>query len=300
MYTRKFWNVLIVDDQEDVHHVTQLALKRESFFGADLKFHHAHSAAEARALFERQKGTWWDLAVAFIDVVMEDDHAGLDLCNYIRNEVGNQTAQIVLRTGQPGKAPARQVIDDYNISMYITKEEANSERLYVVVKTALQQFFTMDTVVGSAWRMNMLRNLGDSPDQIAEFATRYHRSTKIGEGLTLNAAYDLGDYYIGSGCFADKAEYEKTKRHILSRASAKLLRSQFEAPNPSSRYTLLRRSAVIDNHLVVQTRLLGSDDFVYLVIREPTCPRELHDFYGFLLSEELAFLAEILVGKRRR
>ena len=34
MFSRKFWNVLIVDDEPDIHEVTKLTLKKEDIWGA--------------------------------------------------------------------------------------------------------------------------------------------------------------------------------------------------------------------------------------------------------------------------
>jgi len=44
-----------------------------------------------------------------IDVVMETDTAGLELCQYIREKMKNQLTRIYIRTGQPGIAPERTV-----------------------------------------------------------------------------------------------------------------------------------------------------------------------------------------------
>ena len=53
-----------------------------------LKLHHANSAKEARELLQANPMLRYELAVALIDVVMETDHAGLDLCKYLREELG--------------------------------------------------------------------------------------------------------------------------------------------------------------------------------------------------------------------
>jgi len=80
------------------------------------------------------------IAVAFIDVVMETDTAGLDLCEYMRTTANNKLTQIYIRTGQPGVAPERQVIDKYDISGYFTKMETNEDKLYSLVKAGIRQY----------------------------------------------------------------------------------------------------------------------------------------------------------------
>ena len=101
------WTILIVDDEEEIHKVTKMVLGRIQFDGKPLQFIHAYSANEAKPLLQETP----NIALALIDVVMETDSAGLDLVNWIRNDLKNETVRIVLRTGQPGQAPEQSVIE---------------------------------------------------------------------------------------------------------------------------------------------------------------------------------------------
>ena len=74
------WCVLLVDDEPQVHEVTRLALRGFEFQQRGLELLSAYSAAEARAVFAQRD----DIALALIDVVMETEHAGLDLVRYLR------------------------------------------------------------------------------------------------------------------------------------------------------------------------------------------------------------------------
>lgn len=130
------WKVLIVDDESAVHEITDLALKNFEFEGRGLKFLHAFSAEDARRVLLSHK----DIALALVDVVMEDEHAGLDLIRYIRDELDNQLIRIVLRTGQPGQAPERTVIREYDINDYKEKTELTSTKLYSTVYTSLRSY----------------------------------------------------------------------------------------------------------------------------------------------------------------
>ncbi len=78
------------------------------------------------------------MAVVLLDVVMESDGAGLDLVEYIRKELGNDTVRIILRTGQPGQAPERQVIVDYDINDYKAKTELTGDKLFTSLTAALR------------------------------------------------------------------------------------------------------------------------------------------------------------------
>lgn len=97
------WKVLIVDDEPEVHAVTKLALNDFSLNGKTLEFVSAYSGEEAKAIFKAHN----DIAVVLLDVVMEADDAGLQVADYIRNELDNHFTRIILRTGQPGQAPEK-------------------------------------------------------------------------------------------------------------------------------------------------------------------------------------------------
>jgi signal transduction histidine kinase len=130
------WRILVVDDDPEVLAVTRLALGDFSFEGQPLEILDAASGAEARALWERESG----IALVLLDVVMETDHAGLDFVRFVRDEHGDDKVRIVLRTGQPGQAPALEVINQYEIDDYRTKTELTFQRLVVVVTTALRTY----------------------------------------------------------------------------------------------------------------------------------------------------------------
>lgn len=128
------WTVLIVDDVPDMHVVTKLAMRGFTFEGRGIEWLSAHSATEARELLATRR----DIALALLDVVMESDRAGLDLARHIRDELGNRTMRIVLRTGEPGEAPPLSVIDDYEIDDYYNKTEMTLERMTILFKSALR------------------------------------------------------------------------------------------------------------------------------------------------------------------
>lgn len=169
------WNVLLVDDDPDVLAVTKLALRDTTVYGLPIRIYTAESKAEAikmlNTTFALKGASEGSLAVAFIDVVMETDHAGLELCDYIRNTLDNQSMQLYIRTGQPGVAPERDVIDKYDISGYFTKVETTEQKLYTLVKSGVRQWYsiyyahlisdlTTDVVLHSHSRQELLDTFG--------------------------------------------------------------------------------------------------------------------------------------------
>jgi len=134
--TEEKWKVLIIDDEEDIHHITKMALKRFKLDDKSLVFLHAYSADEAKEVLSKET----DIALIFLDVVMETDDAGLLLAKWIRQDLNNKFSRIVLRTGQPGQAPEEQVIVEYDINDYKEKTELDRKKLFTTVFTALRAY----------------------------------------------------------------------------------------------------------------------------------------------------------------
>lgn len=130
------WKILIVDDDEEVHSITRLALKSFQFDGRPLQFLHAHSGKEG--LEQLRKHT--DIALCLLDVVMETEDAGLTLVEAIRNELNNHFVRIVLRTGQPGQAPEETIIADYDINDYKEKTELTRAKLHTLLFSCLRSY----------------------------------------------------------------------------------------------------------------------------------------------------------------
>ena len=142
---RPSWKVIVADDEPDVHRVTQFALQGFKFEGAGIQILSAYSAAEAMTLVAANPET----AILLLDVVMETENAGLEIVHRIRDELGNKRIRIVLRTGQPGKAPEAQVIAQYDINDYREKTEMTGLRLTTVMHSCLRAFRDITTIEAS-------------------------------------------------------------------------------------------------------------------------------------------------------
>lgn len=130
------WKILIVDDEIEVHKVTKAVLSDVVIEGKNLEFISAYSKAEAYDILKEIK----DIVVVFLDVVMETDDAGLQLVKDIREEMHNDLIRIVLRTGQPGCAPERDVIVKYKINDYKEKAELTSDKLFTTLVVAIRSY----------------------------------------------------------------------------------------------------------------------------------------------------------------
>ncbi|NJB66518.1 signal transduction histidine kinase [Desulfobaculum xiamenense] len=155
---RERWKLLVVDDEREVHALTRLVLGDFLFDGVGLEFLHAYSAAEARGVLE-QNG---DVAVILLDVVMETPDAGLVLTQWIREELGNPFVRIVLRTGQPGEAPEKRVLLEYEINDYKYKTELTDERLFASLTTAVRSYRHLRELERSRAELEVERDRAES------------------------------------------------------------------------------------------------------------------------------------------
>jgi signal transduction histidine kinase/DNA-binding NarL/FixJ family response regulator len=137
------WKVAVIDDDPAVHDGTRYALYDYVLNGQKLDILSAYSADEGRHLLRNHA----DIAVVLLDVVMETDSAGLQLVGFIRNELKNETVRIILRTGQPGQAPERRVIVDYDINDYKAKTELTADRLFTAMTAALRSYQQIQRMV---------------------------------------------------------------------------------------------------------------------------------------------------------
>jgi signal transduction histidine kinase/DNA-binding response OmpR family regulator len=135
------WKVLVVDDEPDVNEMTRFALKNFEFAGKQVQIFQAMSGREARDILAAEP----DMAVALIDVVMETDDAGLQLVDFIRNELKYSLIRLIIRTGQSGKAPEKEVIERYDIDDYKNKTELKANKLYTALRVALKSYHDLST-----------------------------------------------------------------------------------------------------------------------------------------------------------
>lgn len=131
--------ILVVDDERDVHLLSHISLKSLTYDRRGVEILTAGSAEEALRIMVEVP----NIAVVLLDLVMEDGRSGLDLCRRIRGELRNHLVRLVLRTGQSGKAPEREILQTYDIDGYLPKAELTAARLFSSVRTSLKAFYEL-------------------------------------------------------------------------------------------------------------------------------------------------------------
>lgn len=179
------YNVLVVDDEEDVRSVTKLCLKGMKYKDTPVKVTEAASKAEAIELLKNNYGHVYVCAI--VDVVMESDHAGLELVEHIRKTLNNNSMSIFLRTGQPGQAPEREVMEKLGLDGYVLKTELTDDKLYTMTLASIKSTLR-------AWPYE------NAVGQLGLF--RYGAYEKAAFMKQVDAAYALADKLADKASFA--------------------------------------------------------------------------------------------------
>ncbi len=216
----EIWKVLIVDDDPEIHSVTQLALSDLMVLDRRLEYLHAYSGQDACQLIEDND----DIVLVLLDVVMETDDAGLNVVKYIRETLSRKDIRIVLRTGQPGYAPEESVIKYYDINDYKTKTELTRRKLVTTVYAAIRSYQQIATVnqnrlglekiVASAAELLELRSIKEYAQGVLEQLNRLFADDMSGvfcargQGI-IDSADDLSFYILGQSGFSSELVNQK-------------------------------------------------------------------------------------------
>lgn len=149
---KKIWKIIIADDDPEVHNITRMVLNDYSFEGRPLKLLSAYSGAEAKQLICANP----DTAIILLDVVMETYDAGLQLVRYVREDLKNAFVRIILRTGQPGRVPEKDIVIDFDVNGYNEKTELTVQKLYTTVITALRSYRDLQILEQRRYRLEQI------------------------------------------------------------------------------------------------------------------------------------------------
>jgi len=131
-----YWNILVVDDEEEVHSITNIVLKNFIFKNKKIKLYDTYNVEDTKKILKSDI----EFSLIFLDIVMEIDNAGLVITKFIREDLNNFITRIILRTGQPGNAPEQKIIIDYDINDYKEKTELTATKLTTSVVSSLRSY----------------------------------------------------------------------------------------------------------------------------------------------------------------
>nr|WP_107912428.1 hybrid sensor histidine kinase/response regulator [Streptomyces chartreusis] len=183
------WNVLVVDDDLDVHAVTKLILKNKQWRDQKFEISHAYSMAQAADMIDQDGG----FHVVLVDVVMEAENSGLELCELIRQQCPRST-RIILRTGQAGLVPEEEILNEYDIDYYLHKSDVTPERLFAVVRACLRSSQDISTLLAYGKQLqSFTRTLQyvSTVDDLVVFMREALRFLELKHNCRTVFAYDL-------------------------------------------------------------------------------------------------------------
>jgi phosphoserine phosphatase RsbU/P len=156
------WKILIVDDEEEIHNVTQFALSDYEYKEKGLHFLHAYTGEESIKMLRTEE----DVALVLLDVVMETNDAGLKTVERIRKELHNEFIRIIMRTGQPGQAPEDEIILKYDINDYKNKTELTDKKLFTTITTGLRSY--SDIIEIESFRKNLEQKVEERTAEVVK------------------------------------------------------------------------------------------------------------------------------------
>lgn len=140
------WTILVADDDEMVHVVTELVLRGLTFEDRPVQLASTRSASETLSYLADHP----EVAVLLLDVVMETDSAGLELIEDIRKRLAMRDLRIVVRTGQAGYSEPASVIESFDVNGFARKEALSHQELRDVVILGLRCYRDIRRAAGSA------------------------------------------------------------------------------------------------------------------------------------------------------
>ena len=206
----KVWRILVIDDDESVHHVTQLVLADAIIENRSLEIVSAYSSKEAREILLKDNS----FCMAFVDVVMETDHAGLELVEWIRNILKNQAIRLILRTGQAGSAPEAKVIKEFDINDYKEKTDFTAGKMTTTVYASIRAYRDIMTIQRSLDAFKQLIKATHDLLKINQF--KPFGSAALNHLLTLMEV-DSSALYIARS----QLEYDETSSNLIIACTGK-------------------------------------------------------------------------------
>lgn len=205
------WKVIIVDDDEDVHQITRFVLDGYRYQNRDLVLLSAYSGQEALELLAKNE----DTAVILLDVVMESHDAGLKTVQRIRDDLKNRFVRIILRTGQPGYAPEKEVIIKYDINDYKDKTELTDDKLFSAITTSLRSY--SDMVLLELFRADLEQKVEERTRELQEKNQRLEQLNREKNEFLSIAAHDLKNPLFSIQGFSHlvKTSYDKLDKEQI-------------------------------------------------------------------------------------
>jgi CheY-like chemotaxis protein len=139
------WKILIVDDERDQQEALYSWINDFIIEGKELDIIFASSGTEAIKILQDDNPEYPEIAMLFLDVVMEKDEAGFEVAKYLKESLKNTITQVVIRTAQAGKklSTIQDIIRNHDIDDFIEKGDDSQDRLFSVIYGRIRQYISL-------------------------------------------------------------------------------------------------------------------------------------------------------------
>lgn len=222
-FENDFWNILIVDDDEEVHVITKMVLKDFSYKNKKIKFFDAYNIDDTKEILNSKI----EFSLVLLDIIMETDDAGLKLTKYIREDLNNSLIRIILRTGQPGSAPEEKIVIDYDINDYKEKTELTNVKLKSSIISCLRSFDELKKIQNhkEILEKEVQNNVIElrKKDKLIEHQNKISQNIKILNTLAHQWRQPLNVISINANSLLFDVEFENIDKDSLKETSQNIL-----------------------------------------------------------------------------
>ncbi|MBF0193489.1 MAG: EAL domain-containing protein [Magnetococcales bacterium] len=258
------WKILVVDDDKDIHSLTNMVLRELVVDDCGVAIISGYSGKDACRIMEEDPS----IAVLLLDVVMESDNAGLEAVRTIREELRNSFVRIILRTGHAGQAPELDIISMYDINDYREKTDLSSQQLITAVTTAIRAFRDLRTIENLAGRLKGERETLKIAQKIAhignwEWDTVSDKIT-ISDELSNIFGLKLGEFGGRIGDYLervhpdDREKLERITRDSLKNRKSFSTEYRVLRPDGSKRTVRALGEPFYDGNALGKLRMIGT------------------------------------------
>jgi len=139
------WKILIVDDEKDQQDALDSWISDFIIEGKELDISFASSGKDAIKVLQEDNPEHPEIAMIFLDVVMEKDEAGFEVARYLKETLNNKITQVVIRTAQAGKtlSSVHDIIKNHDIDDFLEKGDDSQDRLFSVIYGRIRQYIAL-------------------------------------------------------------------------------------------------------------------------------------------------------------
>lgn len=138
------WKIMICDDDETIHQLSEFVLKRICFMERGVVLSHAFHSEECLEILKKET----DTALILLDMIMEEESSGIKTLKRIRDELKNIYVRVILRSGQSDPDLPKELFEVYDLSDYRDKTQLTSRSSDRMIYSALRSYYNLTELRG--------------------------------------------------------------------------------------------------------------------------------------------------------